>query len=222
MAARPKITVMSASLYDYSLSHWLRDTDVKRRLREETAKLPNAMMQIAPDQGQLMALLAQLARAKFAVEVGVFTGYSALCVAEALPVDGKLFAFDINPEWTAIAQRYWREAGVAERIDLRLGPARASLDALLAEGWAGRLDLAFIDADKTGYDTYFERCLTLLRPGGLVMIDNVLWGGAVADASDQDADTQALRALNSKLHHDPRISLALMPIGDGVTVALKR
>ena len=180
------------------------------------------MMQIAPDQGQLMALLAQLARAKFAVEVGVFTGYSALCVAEALPADGKLFAFDINPEWTAIGQRYWREAGVAERIDLRLGAAQDSLDALLVEGWAGRLDLAFIDADKTGYDAYFERCLTLLRPGGLVMIDNVLWGGAVADASDQGADTQALRALNTKLHHDPRISLALMPIGDGVTVAVKR
>lgn len=220
--ARPKTVSLTGELYDYALAHWLRDSDVKRRLREQTAKLPAAGMQIAPDQGQLMALLAQLVGARFAVEVGVFTGYSALCVAETLPADGKLFAFDVSEEWTAIAKPYWKEAGVADRIDLRIGPALASLDRLIAEGWSGKIDMAFVDADKTGYDAYVERCLTLLRRGGLLLIDNVLWGGSVIDPKDESADTKALRALNGKLHADPRVSLALIPIGDGVTAAIKR
>ena len=200
----------------------VRDTDVQRRLREETAALDQAGMQICPEQGQLMHMLAGLVGARRAIEVGVFTGYSALCVALALPEDGELVACDVSEEWTTIARRYWAEAGVAGKIRLELAPATETLDALLAEGRAGDFDIAFIDADKTSYDGYYERCLKLLRPGGLVLIDNVLWGGSVADEENRSEDTLALRALNAKLHDDARIELCMLPVGDGLTLARRR
>jgi predicted O-methyltransferase YrrM len=217
-----KRTQITGRLEDYVQANWLRDTDVKRWLREETARLPGATMQIAADQGQLMALLARAIGARIAVEVGTFTGYSALCVAEALPPTGKLHACDVSEEWTRIGRRYWNEGGVADRIELHIGPGERALDELIAAGLAGHVDMAFIDANKTGYDTYYERCLMLLRPRGLLLIDNVLWGGAVADPDDHTADTLALRALNAKLRDDQRIDLGLLPVGDGMTIALKR
>lgn len=219
----PKRTLeLTDALQDYLLAVSLRETELQRRLREETARLPMAGMQIAPDQGQFMALLARLIGARLCLEIGTFTGYSALAVALALPPDGRIIACDINPETTAIAGRYWREAGVAAKIDLRLGPALATLDRLLAEGQDDRFDFAFIDADKESYDGYYERALRLLRPGGLIVIDNVLWGGAVADPGESDAETTALRALNDKLHRDERIDLSLLPLADGITLARKR
>ena len=213
---------LSDGLYDYLLDVSLREPDVLRRLREETAKIPAAAMQIAPEQGQFMALLVELMGARKAIEVGTFTGYSSLSVALALPPGGRLVACDVNEEWTAVARRYWAEAGVADRIDLRLGPALETLDGLIAEGEAGTFDFAFIDADKAGYDAYYERILTLLRPGGLVSVDNVLWSGRVIDTAKQDSDTRAIRAFNEKIHADPRVSLSLVPIGDGLTLARKR
>ena len=220
MARTP--TLNNETIQAYALDTWLRETDLKRRLREETARLSQAGMQIGPDQGQLMALLARAVAARRIVEVGTFTGYSALCLAEALPEDGQLVACDVSAEWTAIARRYWQEAGVAGRIDLRLGEAVDTLYALIGDGEAGRFDLAFIDADKANYDRYFEACLLLVRRGGLILIDNVLWGGAVADPKRDDEDTVAIRALNLKLRDDRRIDLGLIPTGDGLTVALKR
>ncbi len=190
-------------------------------LREETARLPRGGMQISPEQGQLMRLLIKLLGARKCLEVGVFTGYSSLVVAEAMGPSGRVVALDISEEWTAIARRHWRSAGLEERIDLRLGPAADSLKALVAAGEGGTFDFAFIDADKTSYDTYYEQALVLLRPGGLIAIDNVLWSGAVADPSNQTADTLALRALNEKLHADPRVEANMIPIGDGLTLALK-
>lgn len=213
---------LSDGLYDYLLDVSLREPDVLRRLREETAKIPAAAMQIAPEQGQFMALLVELMGARKAIEVGTFTGYSSLSVALALPPGGRLVTCDVNAEWTNVARRYWAEAGVADRIDLRLGPALETLDALIAEGEAGTFDFAFIDADKTEYDAYYERILTLLRPGGLVSVDNVLWSGRVIDTAKQDSDTRAIRAFNEKIHADPRVSLSLVPIGDGLTLARKR
>lgn len=209
-------------LYDYLTTHSLRESDVLKRLRAETARLPMARMQIAPEQGQFMALLVRLLGARKTLEVGVFTGYSSLCVAQALPRDGKHVACDVSEEWTSIGRRYWQEAGVAEKIDLRLAPALTTLDALLAEGEAERFDFAFIDADKLSYDAYYERALRLVRPGGLIAIDNVLWGGSVADPSDQDEDTRAIRALNDKIHRDDRVEMSLLPLGDGLTLAMKR
>lgn len=209
-------------LYNYLLSTSLREHEVLRRLREETASYRNAMMQIAPEQGQFMALLVQLLGAKKAVEIGVFTGYSSLSVALALPPDGKIIACDVSEEYTSVARRYWQEAGVADKVDLRIAPALETLDRLLAEGQAGTFDFAFIDADKGNYDGYYERSLQLLRSGGLIAIDNVLWGGDVADPEVQDNSTQAIRALNEKLHQDERVSLSLLPIADGLTLALKR
>jgi predicted O-methyltransferase YrrM len=213
---------LTDKLDDYLLGVSLRENDVQRRLREETARLPMAGMQIAPDQGQFMALLARLVGARNCLEIGTFTGYSALAVALALPPDGRIIACDVNPETTAVAQRYWREAGVADKIELKLAPALATLDALLAARQDGRFDFAFIDADKENYDAYYERVLQLLRPGGLIVIDNVLWGGAVADARRKDPDTAALRALNAKLHRDERVDLALLPLADGITLVRKR
>ena len=213
---------LSDGLYDYLLDVSLREPDVLRRLREETAKIPAAAMQIAPEQGQFMALLVELMEARNAIEVGTFTGYSSLSVALALPPGGRLVTCDVNAEWTAVARRYWAEAGVADRIELRLGPAVETLDALIADGEAGTFDFAFIDADKAGYDAYYERILTLLRPGGLVSVDNVLWSGRVIDTAKQDADTRAIRAFNEKIHADPRVSLSLVPIGDGLTLARKK
>ncbi len=220
MARTP--TLNNEKLYDYTLATWLRDSDVKRRLREETAKMTAGGMQIGPDQGQLMALLARAIGARHIVEVGTFTGYSALCLAEALPADGRLIACDVSAEWTSIGRRYWKEAGVAERIDLQLGAGIDTLYRLIGDGDSGRFDMAFIDADKANYERYYEACLLLVRKGGLILIDNVLWGGSVIDPAKTDDDTRAIRALNLKLRDDNRIDLGLIPTGDGLTVALKR
>ena len=218
---RRKTVGLSDDLYDHVLSTYLRDDDTLKRLREETAQLELGMMQIAPDQGQFMAMLVKIIGANNALEVGVFTGYSSICVARALPDDGKLIACDVNEEWTGIARRYWAEAGVAERIDLRIAPAVETLDGLIAEGRGASFDFAFIDADKGNYDVYYERCLTLLRPGGLIAVDNVLWGGAVIDPDDTSPSTESIRALNAKIGQDDRVVAMLLPIGDGVTLALK-
>jgi caffeoyl-CoA O-methyltransferase len=213
---------LNNQLYDYLLSVSLREPDILQQLREETAHLPNAIMQIAPEQGQFMALLVQLLSATKTLEVGVFTGYSSLCVALALPPNGKIVACDVSEEYTAMARRYWEAAGVADKIDLRLAPALETLDELLAAGLAGTFDFAFIDADKRNYEGYYERSLQLIRPGGLIAIDNVLWSGRVAEPQAQDNQTQVIRALNEKLHHDKRITLSMVPIADGLTLALKR
>lgn len=209
-------------LYDYLLSVSLREPDLLRQLREETAQHPMGQMQIAPEQGQLMALLIKLMGAKKALEIGVFTGYSALSVAIALPDDGTLVACDVSEEYTAIARRYWEKAGVAHKIDLRIAPALETLDHLLADGQANTFDFAFIDADKSSYDNYYERSLQLVRRGGLIVLDNVLWSGSVADEQDTQKRTQALRALNQKIHQDDRVFPSLLPVADGLTLALKR
>jgi predicted O-methyltransferase YrrM len=209
-------------LYDYLLSHSLREPLVLRELRAETAKLAGAGMQISPEQGQFMALLVELTGTRRALEIGTFTGYSSLSVALALPADGLLVACDVSEEYTAIARRYWARAGVASRIDLRLGPAVESLHDMLAQGKAGCFDFAFIDADKQNYVEYYECCLRLLRSGGLLTIDNVLWDGQVADPSVSDSDTIAIRTLNDRVFGDERVSLSLLPVGDGLTLARKR
>ena len=209
------------TLYRYLLDHSLREHPAQAALREATRSHPHAGMQIAPEQGQLMALLVRMLGARQTLEVGVFTGYSALCVALALPDDGRVLACDVNDGYVSIGKPHWQSAGVAHKIDLRIAPALDTLRVQLAEGGAGRFDFAFIDADKTGYDAYYEHCLQLLRPGGLIAIDNTLWGGAVARPADS-ADTAALQALNDKLHRDERIDLSLLPIGDGLTLARKR
>lgn len=219
--ARQTLTLTDA-LYDYVLDVSLREPPLLARLREETAALPHSGMQISPEQGQFMALLAELVGARQVLEVGTFTGYSALVVALALPADGRIVACDVDEDMAAIARRYWAEAGVADKIDLRLGPAVETLDGLLAAGGTGTFDFAFVDADKKNYDAYYERGLALLRQGGLMLIDNVLWSGAVADPEKQDEDTRALRDLNAKLHDDQRVSLSLLPVSDGITLARKR
>jgi caffeoyl-CoA O-methyltransferase len=213
---------LSDALYDYLVSVSLRETDVLRRLRKETAALPRGHMQIAPEQGQFMALLVRLAGARRCLEVGVFTGYSTLCVAAALPPEGRVIACDVNETWTAIARRYWREAGVADRIELYLAPALETFDRLLAERQASSFDFVFIDADKPNYWNYFERGFELLRPGGIIAVDNTLWYGRVADPSNRDEDTEAIRVFNQRLHDDARVDLSLVPIGDGMTLATKR
>ncbi len=219
---RRKTIGLPDDLYDYVVRATHRDDGVLSRLRDETAGMKCAGMQIAPEQGQFMALMARLIGARRAVEIGVFTGYSSLCVARALGADGHLVACDVSEEWTAVARRYWDEAGVAGRIDLRIAPAVETLDALIAEGGSAAFDMAFIDADKDRYDAYYERCLVLLRTGGLLMVDNVLWGGAVIDEGDASDDTEAIRALNAKMGGDERIDMALLPVGDGLTIARKR
>lgn len=210
------------TLYTYLLSVSLREPEVLRQLREETANHPYGGMQIAPEQGQFMALLVELIGAHRVLEIGVFTGYSSTCMALALPPDGRLMALDLSAEYTGIARRYWQLAGVADKIELRLGPALASLDGLIEDGASGSFDLAFIDADKGHYAAYYERSLRLLRPGGLLLIDNVLWGGKVADPSIKDDDTQAIRALNRIIHTDDRVTEVLLPVADGLTLARKR
>jgi predicted O-methyltransferase YrrM len=213
---------LTDSLHEYLIEVSLRESDLLRRLREETAADPLARMQISPEQGQFMALLARLTGARRCIEVGVFTGYSSICVASALPEDGRIVACDVSDHWTSIARRYWVEAGVARKVDLRLAPAIETLDALVAAGEAGSYDFAFIDAEKTEYVEYYERALVLLRPGGLVVVDNTLWSGRVADPEVADEDTVALRHFNEHLHRDARIDLSLLPIGDGLTLARKR
>ena len=209
-------------LYNYLLSVSLREPEILLQLREETARLPNARMQIAPEQGQFMALLVQLLGATKTLEIGVFTGYSSLCVALALPPNGKVVACDVSEEYTAVARRYWEAGGVAYKIDLRVAPALETLDDLLAAGQAETFDFSFIDADKGNYEGYYERSLQLVRPGGLIAVDNVLWSGRVADSQNQDSSTKTIRAFNEKLHHDERVTLSLVPIADGLTLARKR
>lgn len=209
------------TLHDYLVAHSAREHPAQVALREATASHRHAGMQISPEQGQFMALLVKLIGARRAIEVGVFTGYSALTVALALPADGTVLACDISDEYTRVGRPFWQQAGVAHKIDLRLAPALQTLEAQLAEGAAGRFDFAFIDADKTGYDAYYERCLRLVRQGGLIAIDNTLWGGSVARPSSDD-DTVALQRLNAKLHADERIDVSLLPVGDGLTLARRR
>jgi len=209
-------------LYDYLLSVSLREPAILTELRQETANHSASMMQIAPEQGQFMALLVKLMGATKALEVGVFTGYSSLCVALALPANGKLVACDVSEEYTTVARRYWQKAGVADKVDLRIAPALKTLDALLANGQANSFDFAFIDADKQNYSGYYDRALQLLRPGGLIAIDNVLWSGKVADPTVEDASTHAIRLFNQALHQDERVTLSLLPIADGLTLAVKR
>ena len=214
-------TTLDDELRAYLVAHSSREIVPQASLRDATRSHPAAGMQIGPDQGQFLALLVKLIGARRAIEIGVFTGYSALAVALALPDDGRLLACDISDEYTRIGRPFWEAAGVAGKIDLKLGPALATLDARIAAGEAGQYDFAFIDADKSGYDAYYERCLVLLRRGGLIAIDNVLWGGSVARPA-KDADTAALQALNDKIHADQRVDIAMLPIGDGVTLARKR
>ncbi|MFI4988401.1 MAG: class I SAM-dependent methyltransferase [Alphaproteobacteria bacterium] len=209
-------------LYDYLVTASLRDDKHLRRLRAETARLPMGGMQISPKQGQFMALLVELMAAKTALEIGTFTGYSSLSVARALPEDGRLLCCDVSEAYTRIARKYWLAAGVAHKITLELGPALDTLDRLLAEGRDASFDFAFIDADKANYRHYYERCLKLVRPGGLIAVDNVLWSGRVADPKRQDADTKAIRAFNARLKKDKRVSLSMLPLGDGLTLALRR
>jgi predicted O-methyltransferase YrrM len=213
---------LSDALLDYVARSSVREHPVLAELRAVTASMPHAQMQIGPDQGALMALLVKLLGARRTLEIGVFTGYSALAVALALPADGKVVACDVSEEWTAVARRHWEKAGVAAKIDLRLGRALKTLDAMVAEGGAGTFDFAFIDADKQGYAAYYERCLVLLRRGGLIAVDNTLWSGAVIDPKDTSADTVALRAFNESLAGDSRVDLAMHTVGDGLTLAMKR
>lgn len=209
-------------LYGYLCTVSLREPEVLARLRAETRALPWAGMQISPEQGQFMALLIRLIGASRILEIGTFTGYSALAMALAMAEGGRIVACDVSAEWTAIARRHWADAGVAGRIELRLAPALTTLADLLEAGEAGRFDFAFIDADKENYRAYYEGCLRLVRPGGLIAIDNTLWAGRVADPACDDADTRAIRALNAFLHTDDRIDLSLVPIGDGLTLARRR
>lgn len=207
--------------YQYVLKNGVREPEVARRLREETQQLPNATMQIGPDQGQFMQFLVQAIGAKKTLEVGVFTGYSALWVALGLPDDGRIVACDVSEEYTSVGKRYWKEAGVDQKIDLRLGPALETLDELLRNGEAGSFDFAFIDADKGNYADYYEQALQLLRTNGVIAIDNTIWSGRVADAGVQDEDTVAIRELNEKLSRDERITLSMLTVGDGLTLAMK-
>jgi len=213
---------LSDALYDYLLSVSSREPEVLRHLRAETASYPEATMQIAPEQGQFMTFLVRLLGVKKAIEIGVFTGYSSLCVALGLPPDGQLIGCDVNPQWTSVAERYWRQAGIAGKIDLRLAPAVETLQQLLAGGAAGTFDYAFIDADKESYIDYYELSLLLLRPGGLILVDNVLWGGRVADPGAQDQATEAIRRFNLHLKEDARVDLSMIPVADGLTLARKR
>ena len=208
--------------YEYLLAHSLREAPALLKLRAETASHPKVNMQIAPEQGQFMQMLVRLIGAHRAIEVGVFTGYSSLAVILAMPKDGRLLALDVSAVYTSVARRHWQEAGVADRIELVIAPAKETLDARLAAGEAGQYDFAFIDADKTGYLDYYERLLKLVRPGGLIVVDNTLWHGAVADPADRETDTIALREFNDALHGDERIDVALLPVGDGLTLARRR
>jgi caffeoyl-CoA O-methyltransferase len=209
-------------LYEYLKSVSVREPAILRRLREETASLPNAGMQVPPEHGQFLAFLVQLMGARRTLEVGVFTGYSSLAVALALPRDGRIVACDVSEEYTSIARRYWKEAGVDHMIELRIKPALETLKELLSERQQGRFDFAFIDADKANYDAYYESCLTLLRAGGIIALDNMLWSGKVADPNVHDADTDALRSLNAKIRDDARVDACLLTVGDGVMLAQKR
>ena len=213
--------VSSETIEDYACAH-ARESETARKLRAETAKLPQAGMQIGVDEAAFLALLVRSSGAKRCLEIGTFTGYSALAIAAALPADGRLICCDISEAWTAIARRYWNSAGVSGRIDLRIAPAIDTLNSLITRGGSGSYDFAFVDADKPGYDAYYEACLKLLKPGGLVALDNMLWSGRVANPDHHDADTDAIRTLNAKIHADNRVDAVLLTIGDGVMVARKK
>lgn len=215
------------TILDYLRDHGVREAPVLAALRKETASLPMAVMQIAPEQGQLLAMLVRLIGARRTLDIGVFTGYSSLVTALALPEDGQVVALDVSEEWTSMGRRYWQQAGVSDRIDLRLAPALETLDGLIEDGQSGQFDFAFIDADKVNYQAYYERCLRLLRRGGLIAVDNVLWSGRVAQPGgqsegDDDDDTRAIRAFNQALRDDERIDIAMVPIADGLTLACTR
>lgn len=213
---------LTEPMHAYLLEVGVDESSAMARLREETARLPNAIMQISPEQGAFMGWLVASTGARRCVEIGTYTGYSALAVARALPADGRLVCCDVSEEYTSVARRYFTDEGVADRIDVRVAPALETLDALLEAGEAGTYDFAFIDADKPSYDAYYERSLRLLRTGGVVAIDNVLWEGKVADPSVRDESTEAIRALNAKVSTDPRVHRCMVPIGDGLTLARKR
>lgn len=213
---------LTDAIQDYAVRVGVREHPQLALLRAETALLAEANMQVAPEQGALLQLLVRLTGARRVVEVGTFTGYSSLAMALAMPADGRLTACDVSEEWTAVARRHWREAGVAERIELRLAPATETLTKMLQGGDRGRIDLVFLDADKENYPTYAMLALELLRPGGLLVVDNVLWSGKVADPAACDADTAGIRALNARLHDEPGIDLCLLPVADGITLARKR
>ena len=213
---------LSDELAAYVVDVGAREPGVLARLREETAALPEHRMQIAPEQGAFLALLVELTGARRCLEIGTFTGYSSTAVAMALPEDGRIVCCDVSEAWTSMARRYWDEAGVTRKIDLRIAPATETLDGLLADGAESTYDFAFVDADKSGYDGYYERLLRLVRPGGLIALDNTLWSGRVLDQDAEDEDTRALQALNRKLAGDDRISLCLLPVADGVTLARRR
>jgi len=213
---------LSDALHEYMLSVSHRESAAMERLRRETADHPKSEMQIAPEQAQFFQFLLRLIGARRALEVGVFTGYSALATAEVLPPNGEIVACDISEEYTQMARQYWEEAGVADQIDLRIAPAEETLDALLSEGQAGTFDFSFIDADKETYDTYYEQSLRLLRPGGVIALDNVFRDGRVTDSDIEDESVRAIQALNEKLHHDERVDLTMVPIADGLTLAMKR
>ena len=214
--------VLSEKVYKYLLSVSLKEAEILTKLRQETDLHRAKIMQISPDQGQFMALLVKLLGAKKTLDIGVFTGYSSLVVALALPKDGRVIACDRDPEATAIARRYWQEAGVEDKIDFRLAPALDTLDSLISGEEAETFDFAFIDADKRNYDNYYERCLTLLRSGGILAIDNVLWSGRVADPKDIDKRTIAIREFNQKVYQDDRVEISMLPIADGLTLAVKK
>lgn len=218
-----KTLFLSDELYVYMKAVSLRVPDILSRLREETSRDPMHVMQISPEQGQFMSLLIKLMAAERTIEIGVYTGYSSLCTAMAMPEHGKIVACDVNKEWTSIARRYWEEAGVSSKIDLYLAPAIQTLDNLLnRRGECGGYDFAFVDADKENYDAYYERCMELLRPGGLIALDNVFWGGSVANPEISDSETKAIRSLNEKIRMDDRVDLSMIPIGDGLMLARKR
>jgi predicted O-methyltransferase YrrM len=213
---------LTEEVYDYLLSVSLRESAILQQLREETASHKMASMQISPEQGQFMALLVKMLGAKRIIELGVFTGYSSLCMALALPADGKIIACDVSEEYTSIAKRYWQQAGVSDKIDLRLAPGLETLAALLADDEAETFDFVFIDAIKEEYKDYYEQALKLIHPGGVIGIDNVLWGGSVANPEKHDEETVAIREFNEHVHNDERVDLSMIPIGDGLTLARKR
>ncbi len=217
-----KTIFLNQAVYDYLCDVSLHESEVMTALRKETAELEMAVMQIAPEQGQFMTLLVQLLGVRNAIEIGTFTGYSALAIAMGLPDDGCLLACDVSQEWTAIGRKYWQRAGQAHKINLRLAPALETLNALLADGKAGEFDFAFIDADKENYRNYYERCLQLLRPGGLIVVDNVLWGGSVADSENKKPDTCAIREFNLFVKSDARVDISMIPMGDGLSLIRKK
>lgn len=213
---------LTPEVYQYLVNHSVREPGILSELRVETHKLSDSRMQISPEQGQFMALLMEILGAKKTLDIGTFTGYSALAVALALPKDGKVFAFDLSDEWTSIARQFWQRSGAGDKIELKLGPAQESLQQLIDSGQSGTFDFAFIDADKANYDHYYEQAMQLVRAGGIIAIDNVLWGGKVADPDENDESTRAIRRLNTKVLNDERVNISMLPIGDGLTLARKR